>query len=92
MASFVKGQKQPSAMLCDEKVIVILIIVSLADYIMSPHWNECPTYEEAYKKSLEYPEEFWSEIGGCIDWSKPWHKVLDNSNEPFTKWYLEKNH
>ncbi|XP_011707137.1 PREDICTED: acyl-CoA synthetase short-chain family member 3, mitochondrial-like, partial [Wasmannia auropunctata] len=55
------------------------------DYIMSPHWNECFTYEEAYKKSLEHPEEFWSEIADCIDWSKPWHKVLDNSNEPFTK-------
>lgn len=59
---------------------------------MSPRRNECSTYEEAYKKSLECPEEFWGEIGGCIDWSKPWQKVLDNSNEPFTKWYLRQNY
>ncbi|XP_011068419.1 PREDICTED: acyl-CoA synthetase short-chain family member 3, mitochondrial [Acromyrmex echinatior] len=58
------------------------------DYIMSPHCNDCPTYEEAYRKSLESPEEFWGEIAGCLDWSKPWHKVLDNSNEPFTKWFV----
>lgn len=70
----------------DENVIVVLITYVLADYIMNPHWNECSMYEEAYKKSLEYPEEFWGEIASCIDWSKPWHKVLDNSNEPFTKW------
>lgn len=58
------------------------------DYIMTPRRNECSTYEEAYKKSLESPEEFWGEIGGCIDWSKPWQKVLDNSNKPFTKWFV----
>lgn len=58
------------------------------NYIMSPHRNECSIYEEAYKKSLECPEEFWGEIGSCIDWSTPWQKVLDNSNEPFTKWFV----
>ncbi|XP_014469725.1 PREDICTED: acyl-CoA synthetase short-chain family member 3, mitochondrial isoform X2 [Dinoponera quadriceps] len=55
---------------------------------MIPHRNGCPAYEEAYNKSLESPEEFWSEIGRYLDWSKPWHKVLDNSNEPFTKWFV----
>lgn len=56
---------------------------------MNPHWNGCTAYEEAYKRSLESPEEFWGEIGLYVDWSKPWHKVLDNSNEPFTKWYVK---
>lgn len=64
------------------------IIPKSNDYIMSPHRNECSTYEEAYKKSLECPEEFWGEISSCIDWSTPWQKVLDNSNEPFTKWFV----
>ncbi|KYM77791.1 Acyl-CoA synthetase short-chain family member 3, mitochondrial [Atta colombica] len=59
-----------------------------SNYIMNPHCNDCPTYEEAYRKSLESPEEFWGEIAGCLDWNKPWHKVLDNSNEPFTKWFI----
>ncbi|XP_020286313.1 acyl-CoA synthetase short-chain family member 3, mitochondrial isoform X2 [Pseudomyrmex gracilis] len=57
------------------------------DDIMNPQRNEC-CYDEAYKKSLERPEEFWSEIGGYLDWHKPWDKVLDNSNEPFTKWFV----
>ncbi|XP_011149016.1 acyl-CoA synthetase short-chain family member 3, mitochondrial isoform X2 [Harpegnathos saltator] len=55
---------------------------------MSPHKNGCTAYEEAYRKSLESPEEFWDEIGLYVDWSKPWRKVLDNSNEPFTKWFV----
>lgn len=43
---------------------------------------------EAYKKSLENPDEFWGELGAqLIDWSKMFTKVLDNSNEPFTKWF-----
>lgn len=58
---------------------------------MNPQQNEC-CYDEAYKKSLECPEEFWSEIGGYLDWHKPWDKILDNSNEPFTKWYFKENY
>jgi propionyl-CoA synthetase len=53
---------------------------------MSLHQYDYSIYDEAYKKSLESPDEFWSEVAGYIDWSKPWHKVLDNSNAPFTKW------
>jgi len=60
----------------------------LVDYIMSLHQYDYSIYDEAYKKSLESPDEFWSEVAGYIDWSKPWHKILDNSNAPFTKWYF----
>ncbi|XP_076648307.1 acyl-CoA synthetase short-chain family member 3, mitochondrial [Halictus rubicundus] len=58
------------------------------DYIVSPHYSHCPTYHEAYRRSLEEPEKFWGEVSECIDWSKPWTKVLDNSNPPFTKWFV----
>ena len=43
-------------------------------------------YKEAYERSLKEPEIFWSEIANDITWMKPWNKVVDNSNPPFTKW------
>ncbi|KAK5639475.1 hypothetical protein RI129_011967 [Pyrocoelia pectoralis] len=47
-----------------------------------------PKYNEIYKRSLKNPQEFWTEIGKLVTWSKPWKQVLDNSNEPFTKWFV----
>lgn len=44
-------------------------------------------YEEAYRRSLETPEDFWGQVGKTlIHWDKPFEKVLDNRKEPFTKW------
>lgn len=43
-------------------------------------------YEEAYKRSLKDPEDFWAEVGSIVDWYKPWDKVLDNSAQPLTEW------
>ncbi|XP_034175686.2 acyl-CoA synthetase short-chain family member 3, mitochondrial [Osmia lignaria lignaria] len=57
------------------------------DYIVNPH-IPCQKYEEAHKESIENPEKFWGEVAKCIDWSKPWKKVLDNTNQPFTKWFV----
>jgi propionyl-CoA synthetase len=45
-------------------------------------------YQDSFRRSLEEPEEFWAEIGECVTWTKPWDKVLDNTNEPFTKWFV----
>lgn len=56
------------------------------DYIFNQNRYKSPLYEETFRKSIENPEEFWAEVGQCIDWSKPWRKVLDNTNTPFTKW------
>lgn len=50
----------------------------------NPYYSK--KYEEAYRKSLQQPEEFWGEVGKLLTWTKPWDKVLDNSREPFTKW------
>lgn len=44
-------------------------------------------YEEAHRRSLEQPEEFWGQLGKTlIHWDKPFDKVIDNRQEPFTKW------
>ncbi|MCX8070125.1 MAG: AMP-binding protein, partial [Thermodesulfovibrionales bacterium] len=45
------------------------------------------SYEQIYKRSLEKPEEFWSEAANKIDWYKKWDSVLDDSNKPFFKWF-----
>jgi acetyl-CoA synthetase len=45
-------------------------------------------YKEAYKKSVEDPEAFWSDIAGHFQWKKKWDKVLDwNFQEPSVKWF-----
>ena len=44
-------------------------------------------YDEAFRKSLENPDDFWGEHAEKLVWTKKWDKVLDNSNPPFTKWY-----
>lgn len=46
------------------------------------------TYDELYRRSLENPEDFWAHVGECATWFTPFNKVLDNSNPPFSKWYV----
>ncbi|KAF5283361.1 hypothetical protein FQA39_LY04737 [Lamprigera yunnana] len=46
------------------------------------------SYKEVYAKSLNEPEKFWAEVAQSVTWTKTWDKVLDNSNEPFTKWFI----
>lgn len=50
--------------------------------------RELREYDEVFKKSIEEPEEFWAELAEEINWYKPFTKVLDNSNQPFTKWFV----
>ena len=44
-------------------------------------------FEETYRRSLEQPEEFWSEAAADIDWDRPWERVLDSSRPPFFRWF-----
>lgn len=46
-------------------------------------------FSDEYLRSIQHPEEFWGEIGAnMVHWDKPFEKVLDNTNPPFTKWYV----
>lgn len=45
-------------------------------------------YDRQFKASIENPEEYWGNISKNTVWDKPWTKVLDNSNPPFTKWFV----
>ena len=45
-------------------------------------------FEKTHTESLEHPEEFWSRAATVLDWYKTWDKVLDDSNPPFYKWFV----
>jgi acetyl-CoA synthetase len=45
-------------------------------------------YHEAYRKSVENPEEFWAEIAENFTWHQKWDKVLEwNFKEPKIEWF-----
>jgi acetyl-CoA synthetase len=46
-------------------------------------------YRQAYQKSVEQPEAFWSEVAENFQWRKKWDKVLEwNFKEPDVKWFI----
>lgn len=45
-------------------------------------------YREAYRRSMESPEAFWSEIADHFQWKKKWSSVLEwNFTEPRVEWF-----
>lgn len=47
-----------------------------------------PIYLDSYRRSINQPTDFWEKLGHMIDWMRPWDRVLDDTNPPFTKWYV----
>ncbi|KAH9644510.1 hypothetical protein HF086_006043 [Spodoptera exigua] len=62
--------------------------VSIADIESYGDCSVTPEYQEAYRRSIDDPEGFWGEVAQELEWTKPWERVLDNSNPPFTKWWV----
>ncbi|CAG0902921.1 unnamed protein product [Darwinula stevensoni] len=81
----------------DRRVQVILDTQVSLEYSYSPGLRRhkaqptddyhCPVYEEAYRRSMEDPQEFWAEVASGISWMRKWDRVLDDANPPFTKWF-----
>jgi acetyl-CoA synthetase len=44
-------------------------------------------YDAMYKRSLEQPDEFWSEIASELHWFKRWDTMLEWT-EPHAKWFV----
>jgi acetyl-CoA synthetase len=45
-------------------------------------------YHIQYQKSVEQPEEFWSEVANNFTWKKKWDKVLTwDFKTPSIKWF-----
>lgn len=52
------------------------------------HQRKLREYDDVFNKSIEDPEGFWGDQADDIDWYKPYTRVMDNSNPPFTKWFV----
>ncbi|MFD2553231.1 acetate--CoA ligase [Sphingobacterium tabacisoli] len=45
-------------------------------------------YQDAYKRSVDNPEQFWGEIADNFFWKRKWNNVLNwNFSEPNIKWF-----
>jgi acetyl-CoA synthetase len=50
--------------------------------------NSLEQYQRDYKRSVDDPEGFWSDIASQFLWRKKWDKVLTwNFKEPKVKWF-----
>jgi acetyl-CoA synthetase len=53
-------------------------------------WVDDAKYQEMYRRSVEDPDNFWREMAGRVDWSKPFTKIKNTSYDPDNvsiKWY-----
>ncbi len=48
-----------------------------------------PDYEAAYAEAMNDIEAFWAKRAETLEWQQPWSKVLDSSNAPFYKWFVD---
>ena len=46
-------------------------------------------YQKAYDESINNPDSFWDRAAGEIVWYKKYSKVLDDSNKPFYRWFID---
>src|SRR5215467_4052925 len=42
----------------------------------------------AFERSLRDPASFWDEAAQAVHWHKKWDRVLDDSREPFYRWFV----
>ena len=59
--------------------------------VLNPALNERvkKTAEELRALAKKDSNAFWAEMSKGISWYKEWNKVLDDSNAPFYKWFLD---
>ena len=44
-------------------------------------------YQKIYDRSIQAPQDFWSEVAKDVFWYKKPTKILNSSNPPFYKWF-----
>ncbi len=78
------SQSQPdiNSLLKEDRVFAPSTHFSAAAHIKSR-----ADYDRIYKRSVEDPEGFWSEIASELHWFRKWDKVLE-WEEPFAKWFV----
>ena len=44
-------------------------------------------YRTLYQESMQNPEEFWAKTAEELVWTKPWDKVIDDTDAPYYEWF-----
>src|SRR3989304_6120910 len=52
------------------------------------HISSMKEYLSMYEKSIKDPEEFWGLIASELTWFEKWSKVLDETEAPYYKWFV----
>ena len=47
------------------------------------------TLQAFHRRSIEAPDAFWDEQARRIDWHTPYRQVLDDSQPPFRRWFVD---
>ncbi|ETW01583.1 hypothetical protein H310_06226 [Aphanomyces invadans] len=71
------------------RVSLLRRLVRISSVQRSAFLSTKKNYFEEYDKSLADPEAFWAEAAKDIHWFKPYTTVLDQSNSPFNKWFVD---
>ena len=45
------------------------------------------SYTDFYRQSIDHPDAFWAEQAKLIDWFKPFERVCNYDNPPFSRWF-----
>ena len=54
------------------------------------HFSSIEDYEQSYRKSIEDPDKFWSNVASRISWYKPWKKTSNyNFKNAEIRWFEE---
>lgn len=46
------------------------------------------TYRQIYRESIDNPDTFWDKQAQELDWFRKWDRILDDSDAPFYKWFV----
>ena len=59
----------------------------IASFATNAHIGSMDCYLKKYNKSIQDPQAYWAEVAEDLHWFKPWDTVLDDSSQPFYKWF-----
>jgi acetyl-CoA synthetase len=57
------------------------------EFSAAAHIQSLQEYETLYKKSIDDPEDFWTEVAKDLHWFKPWEKILE-WKLPLAQWFV----
>jgi acetyl-CoA synthetase len=60
-----------------------------AEFSQRSHIQSLEAYQQLYDRAQADPEAFWADLATSeLHWFQPWDQVLDWSNPPFAKWFV----